>query len=75
MRYDRHLGDEAPVDRACGPRNVTQVPQADLVAASRMLDTLTAFLLKAREAEEADGPASSPRWRWLTSAWRDSSSA
>jgi hypothetical protein len=40
-----------------------------------MLGTLTAFLLKAREAEEADGPASSPRWSWLTSAWRDSSSA
>lgn len=54
--YDRHLGDEAPVDRASGPRNVTQVPPEDLVAASRMLGTLTAFLLKAREAEEADGP-------------------
>ncbi len=51
-----HLGDEAPVDRASGPRCVTSVPPEDLAAASRMLGTLTAFLLKAREAGQGDAP-------------------
>ncbi|MDP3408113.1 hypothetical protein [Bosea sp. (in: a-proteobacteria)] len=50
-----HLVDEAPVDRASGPRLVTQVPPEDLAAASRMLGTLTTFIVRAREAGEADG--------------------
>ena len=51
-----HLEDEAPVDRASGPRLVTQVPPEDLAAASRMLGTLTQFVLKAREGGQENAP-------------------
>lgn len=51
-----HLVDEAPVDRASGPRLVTQVPPEDMAAASRMLGTLTQFVLKAREGGQENAP-------------------
>lgn len=50
-----HLVDEAPVDRASGPRSVTSVPPEDLAAASRMLGTLTTFIVRAREGGDAGG--------------------